>query len=74
MGLFSKPSPTYITPPPPPPPSPATMASSSVQDSQAAARAAAAAASGGLGYAGTVKTSSEGASQTPTAQKALLGS
>jgi hypothetical protein len=60
--------------PPPPPPNPATFASSSVQDAGAAARQAAAAAAGGMGFAGTLQSSPQGAPAPNTALKQLLGS
>ncbi len=57
---------------PPPPPAPPTLANAAVADAQASARAAAAQA-GGLGFADTIKTSSQGAKPNPVSSKALLG-
>lgn len=62
-------------PPPPPPPNPPLLASGSVQQAGAKARQAAAAAAGGMGFAGTIDSSPQGAPapKTTTGGKALLG-
>ena len=56
----------------PPPPAPPTLANAGVQDSAAAARAAAASANG-MGFGGTLKTGSQGAT-APSTAKQFLGS
>lgn len=75
MSFFKTPD-IQAPAPPPPPPNPPLLASDSVQAAGQAARAAAAAAAGSQGYAGTVKTSSQGTGEPATTTKpgkALLG-
>jgi hypothetical protein len=70
---FAAPAAPAAPPPPPPPPAPPILAGGSVQDTGAAARAAAAAAAGGMGFAGTVASSPQGAAKPAVANKTLLG-